>query len=210
MYRFLIADDHAVARRGIKEILLESFPLAEIQGVSNAEELIRYVTKENWDIVISDISMPGRSGLDILQQLNKDFPRLPVLILSVHTEQEYAVRVIKAGGAGYLNKDDAVENELVKAVKIILSGKKYITASVAEKLAVELSHTSDKALHELLSDREFHVFKLLAQGKTTGEIATQLSLSVNTIGTFRRRIMEKMGMKTNAEIVTYAIHHKLV
>jgi two-component system, NarL family, invasion response regulator UvrY len=210
MARILIADDHAIARRGLKEILLESFPSAEIETVPDAEELMKRVIKDEWDLVISDITMPGRSGLDILHDINKEFPRLPVLILSVHPEEEYAVRVIKAGAAGYLTKDDAVEEELVNAVNTILRGKKYITPSIAEKLARELSHDPEREPHETLSDREFHIFKLIAQGISTSEIAAQLSLSVNTIGTFRSRILAKMNMKTNAEIITYAIHHNLI
>ncbi|MBS1510992.1 MAG: response regulator transcription factor [Bacteroidetes bacterium] len=209
-HRFLIADDHAVARRGLKEILLEAFPFAEIKAVGTAEEVMAAVIEKHWDMVITDISMPGRSGLELLSDLNKEFPGLPVLILSAHAEEEYAIRVIKAGGAGFLNKDDAVEEELVKAVNVILKGRKYITQTLAEKLAMELSNETNKAPHELLSDREFQVFKLLAQGTTTGDIAKKLSLSVNTVGTFRSRILAKMNMKTNAELVAYAITHHLM
>src|SRR5690349_24791442 len=169
--RILIADDHAIARRGLKEILQEEFPSAEIETVINAEELIARVIREKWDIVISDITMPGRSGLDALHQINKEFPKLPVLVLSMHPEEEYAVRVIRAGAAGYLNKDDAIEEELVKAVNYLLRGRKYITPSIAERLVQELTQNKEKQLHDILSDREFDVFKLLAQGKTTGEIA---------------------------------------
>lgn len=209
MPRFLIADDHAVARRGLKEILLEAFPFAKIHAVPDAEELIRQVIKNEWDLVISDITMPGRSGLDVLQEVSQMRSGLPVLILSVHPEDEYAVRVIRAGAAGYLNKNDAVEEELVKAVQVVLNGRKYITPSLAERLARELSQDPEREPHETLSDREYDVFILLAQGKTTGEIAQQLSLSTNTIGTFRSRILAKMNMKNNAEIVAYVIQHRL-
>lgn len=209
MPRILIADDHAVVRRGLKEILNESLPFADITAVNNAEELFKQIIKEKWDLVISDITMPGRSGLEMLQEISLYFPDLPVLILSVHSEEEYAVRVIKAGAVGYLNKDEAVEEELAKAVNTVLAGKKYITSGVAELLARELTN-SQKEPHESLSDREFDVFKLLGQGKTTGEIARQLSLSVNTIGTFRSRILAKMNMKNNAEIVAYVIRNKLL
>lgn len=207
--RILIADDHAIARRGLIEILREGFPHADIRAVGNAEELISCIIKENWDVVITDINMPGRSGLDALQQISKEFPKLPVLVLSIHSEEDYAVRVIRAGAAGYLNKDKAVEEELIKAINQLLTGRKYITPSIAERLVQELTQ-KDRKLHDTLSDREFDVFKLLAQGKTTGEIAVKLSLSVNTIGTFRSRILAKMGMRTNADLTTYAIHHNLI
>ena len=210
MPHILIADDHAIARRGLKEILAETIPFADIDTVGSAEELLAKLMQQNWDIVISDINMPGRSGLEILQEINKNFPDLPVLIVSVHTEEEYAIRVIKAGGAGFLNKDDAVEEELTKAVKRILSGKKYITPSVAERLADELSNGEEKKPHELLSDREFHIFKLIAKGVGTSDIADKLSLSVNTIGTYRSRILSKMKFKSNAEIIRYALANDLI
>ncbi|MCB9230968.1 MAG: response regulator transcription factor [Bacteroidia bacterium] len=210
MLRFLIIDDHAVTRRGIKEILLDAYPQAEIRGLANAEELMKNVVVGNWNMVICDITMPGRSGLEVLAELNREFPKLPVLILSMHTEEEYALRVIKAGGAGFLNKDEAIEDELIKAVDMILAGRKYITASLAERLAMELSFELEKEPHERLSNRELEVFLLLAQGKPTRDIAEQLSLSINTIGTFRRRLLEKMGMKTNAELVAYAIRNNMI
>ncbi len=210
MPHILIADDHAIARRGLKEILSDSIPFVYIDTAASAEELLGKVMQNNWDLVISDINMPGRSGLEILQEINKNFPNLPVLIVSVHSEEEYAIRVIKAGGAGFLNKDDAVEEELTKAVKIILSGKKYITPSVAERLADELASAEDKKPHELLSNRELHIFKLLAKGTGTSEIANRLSLSVNTVGTYRSRILTKMNFKSNADIIRYAIANDLV
>lgn len=210
MLRFLVADDHAVTRRGIKEILLEAYTACEVTTVSTAEELMKEVSNGRWDVVISDINMPGRSGLEIITILKKEYPEIPVLILTMHSESEYAIRVIKSGGAGYLSKDDAIDEELIKAINQIIRGRKYITPSIAEMLANEVSHDYEKKLHETLSDREFDVFKLIAQGKSTGKIADQLSLSVNTIGTFRRRILEKMKMASNSEIVAYAIHHNLI
>ncbi len=210
MPNILIADDHAIARRGLTEILLDSIPFAKIETASSSEELLGKVIQKEWDLVISDINMPGRSGIEILHEINKNFPNLPVLMVSVHTEEEYAVRVIKAGGAGFLNKDDAVEEELVKAVNLILSGKKYISPSVAERLADELSKGEDKKPHELLSNREFHIFKLLASGTPTREIADKLSLSVNTVGTYRSRILAKMNFKSNADIIKYAIGNHLI
>lgn len=210
MARILIADDHAVARRGLKEILLESYPSSTIATVPDSAGLLQLIIREEWDLVISDISMPGRNGIETLEEINKQYPHLPVLILSVHPEEEYAVRAIKAGASGYLTKDDAAEDELIAAVDTLLRGRKYITASIAERLAMELSQDIDRAPHETLSNREFHVFRLMAQGKTTGEIAEHLSLSVNTIGTFRSRILAKMNMKSNADLIVYAVQHKLV
>lgn len=209
MTKILIADDHTVVRRGLKQILLEEFPFAFIDEVGDAEELIKKVMKNEWDVIISDLSMPGRSGLESLQQIKQYHPKLPVLILSVHPEEQYAIRVLKAGASGYLNKDLAPE-ELVKAVNCVLSGKKYITASIAEKLASTLDLDGEKALHEFLSDREFEVLKFLAAGKSVSDIAEQLSLSVTTVSTYRARIMTKMNLKTNADLTLYAIEHKLL
>jgi len=210
MSNILIVDDHAVTRRGIKEILLAAFPTYLIETANDAEELMRYVVKKEWDIVISDISMPGRSGLDVLQMITQHYPKIPVLILSVYPDEEYAVRVIRAGAAGYLNKYYTGEDELVKAVACVLSGNKYITASTALKLANEVSQNINKMPHELLSNKEYLVFKLLVEGKTTGEIATQLSLSVNTIATFRSRILSKMNIKNTAGLVAYGVTNKLL
>ena len=207
--RILIADDHAIVRRGLTEILLEAYPSAEIEQVGDADTLLQRSMDGNWDIVISDLMMPGRSVLESLQQLRQFQPQLPVLILSIFPEEQYATRVFKAGAAGYINKD-AAPTELVKAVERILQGRKYITATIAEKLASDLSLDTERASHELLSDREFHVMKLLAAGKTITEIATQLSLSPTTISTYRSRIMEKMKMKSNAELARYALENGLL
>jgi DNA-binding NarL/FixJ family response regulator len=209
MVRIIIADDHTVVRKGLKQILLEEFPSAFIEEVSDAEELMKKVMKAEWDVVISDLSMPGRSGLESLQQIKQHYPRLPVLILSVHSEEHYAIRVLKAGAAGYLSKDTA-SDELVKAVNRVLLGKKYITASIAEKLASTLDQDNDKSSHELLSDREFEVLKLIASGKAVSEIAGMLSLSVTTVSTYRARVLSKMNMKTNADLTLYAIENKLL
>ena len=164
---------------------------------------------ESWDVVISDISMPGRSGLEALQQIRQDHPKLPILILSVHPEDQYAIRVLKAGASGYLTKDSAPE-ELVKAVNQLLLGKKYITSSIAEKLATTLDQNAEKKPHEYLSDREFEVMKQLAAGKSVSEIAEKLSLSVTTISTYRARIMTKMNLKTNADLTLYSIEQKIL
>ena len=209
MVRIIIADDHTVVRKGLKQILLEEFPSAHIEEVSDAEELLKKVMKSEWDVVISDLSMPGRSGLESLQQIKQHYPRLPVLILSVHSEEHYAIRVLKAGASGYLSKDTAPD-ELVKAVNRVLLGKKYITASIAEKLASTLDQDNEKPSHEHLSDREFEVLKLIASGKSVSDIAAMLSLSVTTVSTYRARILTKMNMKTNADLTLYAIQNKLL
>lgn len=209
MLRILIADDHTVVRKGLKQILLEEFPTAHIEDVPDAEEMIKKVMNAKWDVVVSDMSMPGRSGLDALQQIKQIYPDLPVLILSIHPEEHYALRVLKAGASGYLSKGSA-SDELVKAVQTVLLGKKYISASVAEKLASSFSADSAKQAHELLSDREFDVMKLLAAGKSVSDIAEILSLSVTTISTYRARIMTKMNLKTNSDLTKYAIESNLI
>ena len=209
MIRILIADDHTIVRRGLREILLEGFPAAAIEEVADAEAMIKKIIHQEWDVVISDLSMPGRSGLEALQQIKQLQPKLPVLILSIHPEEQYAIRVLKAGASGYLSKDMAPD-ELVNAVHRVMLGKKYITASIAEKLAAVLDQDADKASHEYLSDREFSVLKLLAAGKSVSEIAESLFLSVTTVSTYRSRIMAKMNMKNNADLTLYAIENKLL
>jgi two-component system invasion response regulator UvrY len=207
--RILIADDHTVVRKGLRQILKEEFLAADIVEVADADDLFNHVIREPWDIVISDISMPGRSGLEVLQQIRQNYPKLPVLILSVHPEEQYAVRVLKAGASGYLNKESA-EDELVKAVRCVLLGKKYITHTLAEKIAESIDQEGTKFPHEYLSDREFEVFKLLAAGRSVSEIGEKLSLSATTISTYRARIMTKMNVRTNADLTLYAIEHKLL
>jgi len=209
MLKILIADDHTVVRKGLRQILLEEFLSAEIEEAVDAEDLMKKVMKKDWDIVISDISMPGRSGLEVLQQIKQHYPRLPVLILSIHPEDQYAVRVLKAGASGYLNKDSAPD-ELVKAVRQVLLGKKYITPSIAERLASLLDQDPDKQPHESLSDREFEVLRLLASGSAVSEIADKLSLSVTTVSTYRARILAKMKLRNNADLTLYAIKNQLL
>ncbi|MHA4844110.1 response regulator [Flavitalea antarctica] len=205
--RILIADDHSIVRRGLKDILHDEFPFAEITEVSDASALMLKILRESWDIVISDLSMPGRNALDILPEIRQQAPSLPVLILSIYPEEQYAIRVLKAGAAGYLNKDMAPE-ELINAVRRVVSGRKYITALVAEKLA-DFGDQS-KPSHEQLSDREFEVMKLLAAGKPVSEVGCMLHLSATTISTYRARILKKMHMKTNADLIQYAITHQLI
>ena len=209
MLRILIADDHAIIRKGLKQILLEEYPSAFIDEVGDAEGVIKKAITSEWDIIICDLSMPGRSGLDVVHDIKQNFPKLPVLILSLHPEEQYAIRVLKAGAAGYLSKEVATE-ELVKAVQRVLQGRKYISASIAEKLADELDQNASKPPHEILSDREFYVFKLIAEGKGVSEIAELLSLSVTTVSTYRSRILIKMNAKANAELTRYAIENKLI
>lgn len=207
--KVLVADDHAIVRKGLKQILLDEYPFGEIEECSNAEELLQKANDGKWDVIISDISMPGRSGLEALHQIRQSHPRLPVLILSMHPEEQYAIRALKAGASGYCSKDLAHE-ELVNAVKRVLTGKKYITPTLAETLATQLEEESQAEPYERLSDREFDVFRLLAAGKSVSEIAEILSLSTTTISTYRARILTKMNLKTNADLIRYALEKKLI
>jgi len=207
--RILIADDHAIVRRGLKQLLLEEYPSAHIEEVGDAESLINRSIQDKWDVVICDLSMPGRSGLDALRQLKQSNPVLPVLIMSMHPEDQYALRVLKAGASGYLGKD-SIHSDLIQAIRTVMLGKKFITPSIAEKLAEAFDSSSDKLPHEHLSDREFDVFKLLAEGKSVTDIASQLSLSITTVSTYRSRIMDKMNMRSNAELTRYALEKALI
>jgi DNA-binding NarL/FixJ family response regulator len=209
MTRILIADDHSVVRKGLRQILLEGFPNAQIEEVPDAEEMIKKIMQSEWSVVISDLSMPGRSGLEALSQIKQINSKLPVLILSIHPEEQYALRVLKAGASGYLSKDMAPD-ELVNAVQRVMLGKKYITASIAEKLASILDNDSGRLPHENLSDREFSVLKMLAAGKSVSEIAETLFLSVTTVSTYRSRILTKMNMKNNADLTLYSVENKLL
>jgi DNA-binding NarL/FixJ family response regulator len=209
MIRILIADDHAIVRKGLIQILLEEYPTARITEVEDAEQLIHKAVTEEWDVVICDLSMPGRSGLDALHQLKQVSPRLPVLIMSMHPEDQYALRVLKAGASGYLGKD-TIHDDLIKAIQTVMLGKKFITPSIAEKLAEAFNTDVGLLMHETLSDREFDVLKLLAFGKSVSEIAVQLSLSVTTVSTYRSRIMKKMSMHSNAELTRYALEKGLI
>jgi DNA-binding NarL/FixJ family response regulator len=193
----------------LKQILADEFKRATFAEAKNAQEALDLVWKENWDVVILDITMPGRSGLEVLREIKKSKPRLPVLVLSMHPENQFAVRVLKRGASGYMTKESA-PNELVGAIKKVLAGGRYVSTSLAEKLATYVSTDSQKPPQELLSDREFQVLRLIASGKIVSEIAKDLSLSVKTISTYRTRILEKMGLRNNAELMHYAIQHHLV
>ena len=209
MLKVLIADDHPIVRQGLKQILTEEPDVVVVGEAQNSQEVLELVQKQDWDIVILDITMPGRGGIDVLKELKHQYPKLPVLMLSVHPEDQYAVRALKAHASGYMTKDSAPE-ELVKAIRKILRGGKYISSTLAEKLAFDLETETEKPLHETLSDREHQVLLMIGSGKTVSEIAEELSLSVKTIDTYRARILEKMKMKTNAELTHYAIKNGLV
>lgn len=209
MIRILIADDHAIVRRGLKQILAEEYPTAVMEEAGDAEILVNKATQEDWDVVLCDLSMPGRSGLDALRQLRLAAPGLPVLIMSMYPEDQYAIRVLKAGASGYLNKG-SIHDELIPAIRTVLNGKKFITPSIAERLADSIDLASGHDLHETLSDREFDVLKLIASGKSVSEIAQQLSLSVTTVSTYRARIMDKMKMRTNSDLTRYALEKGLI
>lgn len=207
--KILLTDDHAVVRHGLKQILAEEFRRAIFGEAKNAQEALDLVWKEHWDVVILDITMPGRSGLDVLREIKRSKPRVPVLVLSMHPENQFAVRVLKSGASGYMTKESAPQ-ELVGAIRKVLNGGRYVSPSLAEKLATYVSSDSQKPPQELLSDREFQVLRLIASGKIVSEIAKDLSLSVKTISTYRTRILEKMGLKNNAELMHYAMQHQLV
>ncbi|HEY3854026.1 MAG TPA: response regulator transcription factor [Verrucomicrobiae bacterium] len=204
----LLADDHAVVRHGLKQILTDAFKRANYGEARNAQEALDLVWKHPWDVVVLDITMPGRNGLEVLREIRRSKPNLPVLVLSMHPENQFAVRVLKSGASGYMTKESAPE-ELVGAVKKVLAGGRYVSLSLAENLAASLSITQ-KSPQEKLSDREFQVLRLIASGKMMSDIARELSLSVKTISTYRARILEKMGMKNNAELMHYAIQNRLV
>ena len=209
MIKILIADDHAIVREGLKQILSESPDLVVVAEASSGQEVLEKISKNDLDLVVLDIAMPGRGGLDILKEIKTQKPRLPVLMLSMYPEEQYAIRVLKSGASGYLTKESA-PSELVMAIRQISQGKKYISPSLAEKLAIDLEINPDKMPHEILSDREYQVMCMISSGKTLKEIADGLSLSIKTISTYRSRILEKMNMKTNAELTHYAIKNNLV
>ncbi len=207
MKKIILADDHHFIRLGLIQILKDEYPTVEITEVGDGEALIKEVILHDYDLVISDLDMPGRSGLEALEQIKLIKPNLPVLILSIYTEDLYAVRVLKAGASGYMNKN-AAPYELITAIQRILLGRKYITPEIAEKLLIHID--SDKKPHELLTNREFEIFKLLALGKTTTQIADSLSSAMTTVSTHRSRIMEKLSLSTNSELTRYAIAHHII
>jgi two-component system, NarL family, invasion response regulator UvrY len=209
MIRVLIADDHAIVRRGLIHILADVPGIAVTGEAVDGHEALEKARGQPCDVLILDLSMPGRSGFDILKELKHERPELPILVLSIHAEEQFAVRILKAGASGYLTKESAPD-ELVKAICKVATGGKYISPSLAEALAFELEDDSNGPAHELLSDREFQVMRMMAVGKTATEIAEELSLSVKTISTYRARILEKMNLKNNSEIIRYAIDNHLI
>ena len=208
MIRILIADDHPLFREGLRHILAGCPDFTVAGEASNGQEVLENVWNNEYDMVLLDIAMPGAPGLEVLKGLKNEKPKLPVLVLSMYPEEQYAVRVIKAGASGYLTKGSASE-ELVTAIRRISGGRKYITSSIAERLADDVEPTAEKPLHDTLSDRELEVFRMIAAGKTATQIAEGLFLSVKTISTYRSRILEKMKMKTNTELMHYAIKNNM-
>lgn len=207
--RILIADDHPIVRAGFKQVLSETADMVVADEAGNGQEVLNYIKKKEYDVILLDISMPGKSGLEILKELKIDHPKLPVLILSIYPEEQYAVRALRAGASGYLTKASA-PHELIAAIRKLSEGGRYISASLAEKLANYLDIDLSKPPQETLSDREYQVMLLIASGKTVSEIAEELHLSVKTISTYRAHILDKMKMKNNAEITLYAVQNNLV
>lgn len=207
--KILIADDHPVVRHGLKQILAAHSDMTVVGEAKNGIEALELARKLEWDVAVLDYSMPGRSGLEVLNEVKREFPRRPVLILSMHPEELHARRVLKAGGAGFMTKESAGE-ELAAAIRKVMNGGKYVSPSLAEKLAVELTPDAQKPPHETLSDREYRVMWQLASGKPIKRIAKEMFLSPSTISTYRIRILRKLGLATNAEMVHYAVKHQLI
>jgi DNA-binding NarL/FixJ family response regulator len=209
MKRILIADDHEIVRRGLRQILTDEFPKLQVGEASDARSAVETVRKQAWDAVLLDINMPGRSGLEVLEELKRLRPAMPVVVLTAFPEEDYAVRAFKLGASGYVTKESA-SDELLAALRKALAGGRYVTASLAEKLAASVAGDAPATPHETLSNRELQVLRLIAQGRTIKEVAAELTLSEKTIGTYRARLSEKMGLSTNVELARYALQHKLV
>ena len=208
--RVLIVDDHAVVRRGLQQILSDEYTEIVFGEASNATEAMEMVDRKKWDVIILDISMPGRSGLDVLKEIRREQPSVPVLVLSIHPEDQFATRVLRAGAAGYMTKESA-PSDLVTAINRVRAGRKYVSPSLAELLADDLENNSlIEEPHKRLSDREFEVMLMIASGRTVSEIADELALSVKTVSTYRSRILDKVNMRSNAELTHYAVKHGLV
>ena len=207
--RILICDDHPIVRRGLREILEQAGAPVTVGEAASAAEGLALARKQSWDTVVLDITMPGRSGLELLKELKSERPRVPVLVLSVHPAEQYAVRVLRAGASGYLTKESAPE-ELLTAIRHIVRGGRYISPSVGETLADDLGRPAEQLPHHGLSDREFEIMRRLAAGKRVSEIADQLHLSVKTVSTYRARVLRKLNLRTTADIMRYALKHGLV
>ena len=206
--RILVCDDHPIVRRGLREILEQAGAPVTVGEAASAAEGLALARKQSWDTVVLDITMPGRSGLELLKELKSERPNVPVLVLSVHPAEQYAVRVLRAGASGYLTKESAPE-ELLTAIRHIVRGGRYISPSVGETLADDLGRPAEQLPHHGLSDREFEIMRLLASGKRVSEIAEQLHLSLKTVSTYRARVLRKLNLRTTAEIMRYAIKHDL-
>ena len=209
MIRVLLADDHAMVRSGLKEILADTGDISVVGEATNGHEVLAQVRAHEFDVAVLDMTMPGRSGIELIRQVKEARPKLRVLVLTMHKEEQYAVRALKAGASGYLTKESAAD-QLVAAIRRIAAGGAYVSPETAERLALEAGRPSDAPPHTLLSDREFQVFQMIANGAAVGEIARQLSLSVKTVSTHKTRIMEKMGLANQAELIRYALEHKLL
>jgi two-component system, NarL family, invasion response regulator UvrY len=208
MLKILIADDYVIVRRGLKQILLEEYPAATIEEAENYPDLLEKVSRADWDIIVSDFVMPGGGGFQAIKEIKEKARNLPILIVSISSEEQYAFRLLKAGASGYLSKD-VVPEELIKAVKQIVSGKRYISEAMAERLVDKLQNDSDFQLHEFLSERELEVFRLIAKGKSISEIGELLDIGQTTASTYRSRILKKMNLNTNAELTRYSIEYNL-
>jgi len=209
MMLILLADDHVVVRRGLRDMLASAFPGAQFMEAGTGDEVLGHIRRQVCNLLILDINMPGRSGVDVLKEVRKLCPAMPVLMLSVQPEDQYAVRCLKAGAAGYLCKDSA-EEELVKATRKVMEGGRYVSTQLSEKLAREIQRPSNKEPHQLLSDRELEVMRMIASGKSLTDIAETLHVSVKTVGTYRSRCLLKMQMQSNADLVRYVLEHKLL
>jgi DNA-binding NarL/FixJ family response regulator len=208
MIKVLIADDHAVVRRGLRQIMLDEGGSFVIEEATSGQEALRKLHEAQWDVMVLDVSLPDRNGLDLLQEVKQLCPKLPILMLSVHPESQYGLRALRAGASGYLNKESAPE-ELIQAITKVVGGSRYISLSLAETLAATMIGDVERQPHEWLSNREFTVFLRIGSGKSVSEIADELSLSVKTVSTYRTRILEKMHFTSNAEIIRYVIDHQL-
>ena len=209
MIRALVADDHAVVRRGLKDLLRESGDIIVEGEATNAQEVLDQVRKRTWDVVVLDINLPDRSGLDLIGELKRERPDLPILILTICAEEQFAVRALRSGASGYVTKESAPE-ELIQAVRKVVGRGRYVSPGVAERLAVWIDDSTDKLPHETLSEREFQIFRILASGRTVGHAAEELNLSVKTVSTYRARVLEKMRLRTNAELTLYAVRNRLI